>query len=287
MRYILNCKIHSLTSDQVFQQIYESLKTGSKRRIITVNSEYVLEARKDKNFQNIINNSDLTVADGIGILWAAKFQSLPVSSNVIIRAIQCVAQYTWTGGSLMFWPKYCRTIIPERISGIKISQSVISSQLTVTDKPRIFLLGGYNGVAEKIRKKFSWSNIVGTYEGAPESKDDTIKACEIINRAEPDILFVAYGNPASRQEKWIEENLPKLSSVKIAMGVGGSFNFLAGNIARAPKWIQRIGLEWLWRLIREPKRIKRIFNAVIVFSLIALREKIISNSQITQISNEK
>ncbi|TRZ77530.1 glycosyltransferase, partial [bacterium] len=88
------------------------------------------------------------------------------------------------------------------------------------------------------------------------------------------ILLVAYGNPASRQEKWIEQNLPKLPSVKVAMGVGGSFDFLAGNIARAPKWMQRIGIEWLWRLGRQPRRGKRIFRAVVVFSLSVLKDKL-------------
>ena len=281
MCYVLNCKIDSLTSEQVFQQISESLKSGSRCRIVTVNPEYILEARKDKQFQDIINNADLAVADGTGILWTAKFQSLGVSSNIIIRTIQCIAQYVWTGASLVFWPAYRKTVIPERISGAEISQSVISYQLSVTHVmsyglcvPKIFLLGGYDNIAEKIKERFAHANIVGSYEGIPESESDTVKACEAINDAKPNILLVAYGNPASRQEKWIEKNLPKFPSVKIAMGVGGSFNFLAGNVARAPKWIQKIGIEWLWRLGREPWRVGRIFRAVVMFSLIVLVDKI-------------
>jgi len=296
MCYVLNCKIDSLTSNDVLQKIFESLRTGIPCRIVTVNAEYILEAQKDENFKKIINNADLAVADGIGILWATKFQSLAVSSNAVIRIIQCILQYVWTGGSLVFWPAYCRTVVPERVSGAKICERIMNQELGIknTDSSthdskfiihnsKIFLLGGYNGIAEKIKKQFLRANIVGTYEGIPESESDRIEACKIINETKPDILLVAYGNPASRQEKWIEENLSRLPSVKIAMGVGGSFDFLAGNIARAPKWIQKVGLEWLYRLCRQPRRIGRIFNAVVIFSLSVFGDKIAHNNQVCQL----
>ncbi len=286
---ILGCRVNSSTSSHVLQKISESLKSGTTCRIVTVNPEYILEAQKDKQFQNIINNADLAVADGIGILWAAKFQSLAVSSNIIIRTVQCVLQYMWTGASLVFWPSYCRTVVSEKVSGAELCKRIMNYESRIKNtnptthnskfiihNSKIFLLGGYDEVAEKIRKQFSRANIVGTYEGTPESESDTIKACKIINNTKPDILLVAYGNPASRQEKWIEQNLPKLPSVKVAIGVGGSFNFLARNIAQAPKWMQKIGLEWLWRLGRQPRRVRRIFRAVVVFSLMMLKNKIVS-----------
>jgi N-acetylglucosaminyldiphosphoundecaprenol N-acetyl-beta-D-mannosaminyltransferase len=84
--------------------------------------------------------------------------------------------------------------------------------------------------------------------------------------ASPDILFVALGAP--KQERWIFENLNKLESVKLAMGVGGAFDFLSGKTKRAPLWMRKIGLEWFWRLIIEPRRVKRIIDAVIVFPVI-------------------
>ena len=90
--------------------------------------------------------------------------------------------------------------------------------------------------------------------------------------AKPDILFVAYGSP--HQEFWIHRNLFKLNSVKVAIGVGGTFDFYAGKRKRAPKWMQKIGLEWLWRLTGEPKRLSRIWNATFVFARLVAKEKI-------------
>ena len=111
-------------------------------------------------------------------------------------------------------------------------------------------------------KEYPKSIFAGSYAGSPD-KEDEEHIVEMINRGKPDILFVAYGSPA--QELWIHRNLFKLDSVKVAIGVGGAFDFAAGMVKRAPKWVQKIGLEWLWRLIREPKRIKRIWNATYVF----------------------
>ena len=92
-----------------------------------------------------------------------------------------------------------------------------------------------------------------------------------INNAQPEILFVALGAP--KQEIWIYENLKKMPSVKLAMGVGGSFDFISGRIKRAPLIFQRLGLEWLWRLILEPRRIKRIYNATAKFGWVVLKNK--------------
>jgi N-acetylglucosaminyldiphosphoundecaprenol N-acetyl-beta-D-mannosaminyltransferase len=92
----------------------------------------------------------------------------------------------------------------------------------------------------------------------------------------PDVLFVAFG--MGKQEKWINENLRKLPSVKIVMGVGGAFDYISGVISRAPLFLRRIGLEWLYRLARQPSRIKRIFNATVVFAYFLIKNKITKKS---------
>lgn len=277
--YILNCKINPLTSKETLKKISGFLQSDTQYRIITLNPEYILEAQKDEEFRSIINSAHLSVPDGIGILWAAKFLSLPASECKILRYPQIVLQYIYTGASLMFWPRYCRNVIKERISGAELCERIISKNkrdcraASLLAMTKIFLLGGYNGAAEIIREKYSDANIVGTFEGSPDMESDK-KAREAINQARPGILFVAYGNPASKQEKWISRNLPHLPSVKLAMGVGGCFDFLAERIKRAPEWMQKIGLEWMYRVIRQPKRIGRIWNAVVAFSFQILRYKI-------------
>ncbi|MBU1992726.1 WecB/TagA/CpsF family glycosyltransferase, partial [Patescibacteria group bacterium] len=127
---------------------------------------------------------------------------------------------------------------------------------------RIFLLGAAKGVAEEVKEKFKKAKIVGTYEGSPAPKQEK-KIRELIVNSGTEVLFVAYGAPA--QEMWISRNLKFLKTVRLAVGVGGAFDFLSGKVKRAPGWMRKIGLEWLYRLIKEPRRIRRIINAVIKF----------------------
>jgi len=130
-------------------------------------------------------------------------------------------------------------------------------------------LGGRNGAAEKIAE--DWPQIAGFTEKIDE-------AVNSINRCQPEILLVALGAP--KQEKWIAQNLGKIPSVKVAIGVGGAFDLLSGQIKRAPKIFQALGLEWLWRLFREPRRWRKVWRSVVVFPIIVLRQKLLfSNSQ--------
>ena len=135
-------------------------------------------------------------------------------------------------------------------------------------KKRIFLLGAEEGIAEDAAKKLK-ANIVGTHSGSPKVEDEK-EIIEKLNRLKPEILFIAYGAPA--QELWIARNLKKIPSVKLAMGVGGSFDFIAGKTKRAPKWMQKLSIEWLYRLIKEPRRIKRILNATVRFPITFLKK---------------
>ena len=137
---------------------------------------------------------------------------------------------------------------------------------------KIFLLGAIEGTAEKVKeileKRCPKIKVAGTYAGSP-AKHEENKIQKMINISGASILFVAYGAP--KQEMWIARNLVHMPKVKLAAGIGGSFNFIAGIKKRAPKWMQRTGLEWLYRVIQEPSRIKRIYNATIKFSLKVLR----------------
>ena len=153
----------------------------------------------------------------------------------------------------------------ERVAGTDFMEKLAEQ----TDKS-IFLLGGRNGAAEKtanaLKTKFPGIKIVGFLEDQSQWQN-----CAEIFKA--DILFVAIGAP--KQEVWIYDNLPKLRNIKIAVGVGGAFDFISGKIPRAPKLLREIGLEWMWRLMMEPKkRFWRVFNAVIIFPVKVFMEKI-------------
>jgi len=269
---ILGVKIDCIRSNEVLTKIQSWLNKSQKKYIVTPNPEFVIYAQKDQEFKNILNQAALAIPDGIGLLWATKFLDLRVKSKKFIT-LEIFWQYLYTLLSIIFYPKYCREIIPERVTGIDLIYKI--SKFCEQKNCSIYLLGAKEGIAKiaasKLKNQFPNLKIAGTFSGKPDPKADQ-KIQAIINYAKPDILFVAFGAP--KQEKWIARNLAKLKTVKIAMGVGGAFDFIAGKIKRAPKFFQKRGLEWLWRVAREPWRVPRILTATIKFSRRVLQDKI-------------
>ena len=216
---ILGVKIDNLTMEEALQKIEGFLTDGRQHYIVTPNPEFLVLAQKDEKFRQILNQADLAVPDGIGLIFASWFLGRPLK---------------------------------QRIAGTDLMERIC--QTAAQKKWPVFLIGGPQGVAEKagenLRKKYLGLQI-GT-----------------VLRIQS-ILFVALRAP--KQEKWINENLKKIPSIKLAMGIGGAFDFISNKIPRAPKFLRAIGLEWLWRLFCQPWRIKRIFKAVIVFPYLVMR----------------
>ncbi len=216
----------------------------------TPNAEILIEAQKNLELKKYLKSCVLNFADSVSLLWAAEYKANNWSK---IRGIF----------ELIFLPIRKKTwkTLPERVCGSDIFESICEEASKKNLK--IFLLGGLNGVGLKTKKKLEIKypkiKIVGTSEASPSDKNIIKK----IKKSEATIIFISYGCP--KQELWISENLKQIPSARIAMGIGGTFDFYAGEITRAPRFFQKLGLEWLWRLIRDPKRIKRIMNAVIIF----------------------
>ena len=235
---ILGVKIDNLTTDRALQKIEGFLTDGQQHYIVTPNPEFLVLAQKDSEFRRILNQADLAVPDGVGLILAARF----------------------LGQSL-----------EQRVSGTDLMEKVC--QRAASRKWPVFLLGDKeDGLVEetagKLKKKYpgleidSLNKILGCFEE---------KITELVSLVDnrPAVLFLALGAP--KQEKWIAENLRKIPSVKLVMGVGGAFNFISGRVPRAPKFLRAVGLEWLWRLFCQPWRIKRVFKAVIVFPCLVIR----------------
>jgi len=239
--------------------------------VTTPNPEFLVETTKTPKFKKVLGKADLSVADGIGILWASTFLSkIPLERDTggVFAALIRLWQAFYTLLQTLFVPQKIRKILPERVCG-----SDLFLDLCEKSSSKIFLLGAAPGVAEQtkavLKKKFPNVKIVGTHAGTPQEKDEKV-INNMINDSGTELLFVAYGSP--RQEMWIDRNLSKMPSVKVAMGIGGSFDFVAGVQKRAPGIFRKLGLEWLWRLIREPKRFKRIWNATGVFVGMIIRK---------------
>jgi N-acetylglucosaminyldiphosphoundecaprenol N-acetyl-beta-D-mannosaminyltransferase len=199
---------------------------------VTVNPEFVIEAQHDEEFRQIINAAALALPDGIGLLKAARFLKT--------------------------------TPLPERVAG---SDLVIKlAELSHQKGYRIYFLGAQPGVAEqaiqKLKERYPHLHVAGCFAGSPAPAENEAIVQRILP-TRPDILLVAYGAP--RQDKWIARNLERLQ-IPVCMGVGGSYDFIAGTARRAPRWLQRLELEWLHRLAMQPWRWRRIWNAVPRFS---------------------
>lgn len=220
---IMGIKIFKLKSKDAFKKIILFSKEDSFHMIFTPNTEIVMMAQKSKEFKKILNSSDLNLPDGVGLLMASKIKDLGIK---------------------------------EKIAGIDFANKILD-YCNKTGKS-IFLLGGERGIAQiaadNIKKTYKNIEIKGTYHGYFEKKDQ-FKVIDIINEKKPDVIFVALGAP--KQEEWIYKNR-KLLNANIAMGVGGSIDIWAGKAKRAPKIFIKLGLEWLYRVLKQPARIKRI-----------------------------
>ncbi len=219
---ILDVPVHDVTTEETLALIEQFVRDGVPRQICTVNPEFIMLAQKDVEFKQILDRSVLNLPDGIGVVWAAKRLGHPVR---------------------------------ERVAGSDLV-GLIADRAQQTGW-RIFLLGAAEGVAAqaaiKLKECYPQASLVGAYAGSPRMEDE-VEIAARIRSAGATVLLVAYGAP--KQDKWIARNLER-TGVSVAMGIGGSLDFIVGTQKRAPRWMQRVGLEWLYRLIREPWRWRR------------------------------
>ncbi len=219
---LLGIPVHDVTMAETLELIAQFVADGGAHQICTVNPEFIMTAQNDLDFRRILNHAALNLPDGIGVIWAARRQG---------RALR------------------------ERVAGSDLIYQL--ADRAAKTGWRIFLLGAAEGVAAqaalKLQTLYPGVKIVGAWAGSPRPEDDA-EAVRRINAAEADIVLVAYGAP--KQDKWIDRNLRR-SGARVAIGVGGSFDFVVGTQRRAPQWIRRLNLEWLYRLVREPWRWRR------------------------------
>lgn len=261
MQKILKVRIDNISLQEATKKACSWAQGKEQKMIATPNPEFLLAAQKNPKFLRILNQADLNIADGIGILWASKYLKISAKNKSKILKF---CKWLFSLLSILFYPKYIRSELKERVSGADLMLKICSQAAKA--KSKIFLLGAAPGVAFKVKetleKKYPKINISGNHSGSPSTNEDaqTIKK---INESHANILFVAFGAPA--QEFWIARNLKKLQTVKVALGIGGTFDYIAGVHKRSPRWMQKLGLEWLYRLLHQPARIRRIHNAIIKF----------------------
>lgn len=226
---VLGVRVDDVTLSEALALVDEYMQEPRLHHVVTVNPEFIVAAQNDASFLKTLEDSDLNLPDGANLLRAAKAQGTPLRERV--------------AGTDFIW--YLCGLAA--ICGWKV-----------------FLLGGRGGVggqtAARLQARYRHLQVAGTFEGSPDPRD----ADEVllrINESGADVLFVAYGAPA--QDLWIAEHKSRMPNIRVAVGVGGAFDLISKRVARAPGWMQKLGLEWLFRLVVQPWRIRRQWSLVI------------------------
>jgi N-acetylglucosaminyldiphosphoundecaprenol N-acetyl-beta-D-mannosaminyltransferase len=244
---ILNVKINRLSKKQFKELIVQSLVKSGQTKISKINTEFIQRCQDNKRFLDVINVSDINLVDGRGVLWAARYLTLPISDNNFIRYIQAVWQMVYSGFLIVLRPKFITYPIPTAIPGVEALNLIM--RVAADSKTGVFLFGSSKKALDlavrNIKKRFPELKIAGSLDGYSFQKDSSIDPVVEINRTNAKILIVALGSP--KQEYWINDNIGRLTKVKIAVGEGGTLDRVAHPAHKAPKCINLIGLEWLWR----------------------------------------
>lgn len=227
---IMGVRIDNKSMNEVMDIIKKKIADKKQYIIFTPNTEIVMMCQKDEEFMDLMNKSDINTPDGVGLIYASKIKKNPLK---------------------------------EKVAGYDLSVNLL--ELANEQGLKLFVVGGKPGVAEEAMKnvssKYPNVKIMGAQHGyfkgthlGQNGHEEELKVLEEINITEPDILFVGFG--AKKQEQWIDYNKDKINA-KIIIGNGGTLDGLAGYVKRAPEIYIKLGLEWFYRLMKEPKRIKR------------------------------
>jgi len=248
---IFGIQFDNLKTDEVLEKIQEFLKDNKQYYIVLPYSEFVVRAQKNQPFKNILNQADLCLCESRGLYLVARMigkgLKQPINGIELIYNICDKSQF----------------LISNFKSNSNFKNSKIESKFKIQNS-KLFLFGATESVIKKTAEKLGES-IIGFENGY----QDFDKVIEKINLIKPNILLVGLGSP--KQEEFIYNNLSKMPSVKLAIGVGGAFDFISGRVKRAPHILQNIGLEWLWRLMIQPKRLKRICKGVVGLGCLTLK----------------
>jgi N-acetylglucosaminyldiphosphoundecaprenol N-acetyl-beta-D-mannosaminyltransferase len=243
---VLGVPVDVVSASEVLDFIGQRVEEHQPGQIVTVNVECAVLAQRGEEFAGILRRAALSTPDSVGIVWAMRRQGAKLEGRV--------------GGSDLIWS------ISEQASRLG---------------HKLFLLGAADGVAKaaasKLSERFPSLEIAGSYAGSPSRSDEEV-IVDLIRRSEADILLVAYGAP--QQDTWIARNL-EATGVSVAMGVGGSFDYVAGKAKRAPRLMQEANLDWLWRLVRQPWRARRMLALPKFVWLIWRRDKLAQRNERT------
>ncbi|MBT6691522.1 WecB/TagA/CpsF family glycosyltransferase [Candidatus Parcubacteria bacterium] len=232
---LLGVKIQTAPEHVVKDTLHTFLNSDNQHQIVTVNPEFIVSAQKNKKFKNIINEASLSTIDGSGIIKLMQLIGHDIS-------------------------------LEQRMTGVQLTEILLNQAINSNHKV-LFCL--YSKGLSKPNDFFI--SIKEKYPELDFQVADEKSALEKARIFAPHIILTGFGAP--QQDIWIWENMHKIPSVKIGVGVGGTFDFISGRIKRAPKVMRSFGLEWLWRFLRQPWRLKRIHRAIFIFPWLVIKDR--------------
>ena len=223
---LLNTYVNNVSMQEAIHSIEQMISHNKRSYVVPINVDVVVQIERDIYLKRIVDNADLVLVDGYPLVWISKFYGSPVKGRI-------------SGADLV--PYLCRIAAKKGYS--------------------IFIIGGKEGIAEKakenLQKRYKGIHISGVYSppvGFEKDEQELNKINKLISHSKPDILVACFGCP--KQEKWIYENYGKYDA-KVSICAGATVDFIAGNVKRAPKWMREHGLEWLYRITQDPKRLAK------------------------------
>lgn len=270
---ILDIPFTKLFQAEILSKIEESLHHQKKLFIATPNPEMLLASQKNLEFKNTLLKTNLNLPDGNGLIWAKLYLERAAHSKnkawLSLLGVSTLIAFLWHS-------KNDKKRFNKAIHGSDLTMEILRNQSI--GRHSIFLLGNKYGLnsktaeltAQKLQREYPHLKIAGHADS--DFSDTTL--VKKINESGAEILLVGFGAP--KQEIWIYQHLDELSNLKVAIGIGGTFDFITGIIPRAPKIMRQLGLEWLFRLYKQPKRIKRIFNAALVFPYQIIKDRLVN-----------
>lgn len=240
---ILGVSFDAIGREELTEKLNMLLESEEGGSLVTPNPEILMCADKDAEYRDVLNAAELCIADGVGVVLAAKMLKVPLK---------------------------------ERIPGVEIGEEVLS--ICARDGIGVFFLGGKEGVAalaaENMQKKYEGLIVAGTHHGY-FGEEENSRIVDIINRSGAKVLFVCIGFP--KQEKWMHINRRYLTNIKLSLALGGSLDVYAGVVRRAPRFFCKVGLEWLWRCFASTAHFRRV-TKLPIYLIRVMKEK--SNAQI-------
>lgn len=273
MKYVdLGLAIDNIDKTALLNAVEKNVLEHKKTFISTPYSEFLYRSFKNPEILSFLNQADFAVPDGIGIFIAKKFLSIPITlTSYYGKLIESFFWILYTCIAALFYPRFVKNEFKEKIPGSNLIWDI--ANLAIKHNKSIYLLGGFNNTPKLVAEKLAaWSSGKIKIAGYSNKYPEDPRVIEDIKASKADILLIAYG-PIT-QEEWIVSHKEKLPC-SLYIGLGGTFDYIAGTKSQPPQFIRNAGLEWFWRLLTQPnpKRIKRIWQATfgLIYQLVLFK----------------